>query len=118
MSFPVTIERIIPGGRGLAFHQGRAVFVPLSAPGDHILVHRVRDRRHYLEAQSIEIIEKSPQRAVPPCPYFGDCGGCDFQQLAYEQQLLSKREILLDALRRIGKINLSTSQVSLVPSPP
>jgi len=118
MPFPVTIERIIPGGHGLAFHQGRAVFVPLSAPGDHILVHRVRDRRHYLEAQSIEIIEKSHRRAVPPCPYFGDCGGCDFQQLTYEQQLLSKKEILLDALRRIGKIKLSDSRLSLIPSPP
>jgi 23S rRNA (uracil1939-C5)-methyltransferase len=117
MSFPVTIERLIPGGRGLAFHQGRAVFVPLCAPGDRILVHRVRDRRNYLEAQSIEIVEKSPQRVIPPCPYFGDCGGCDFQQLAYEHQLSSKGEILLDALARIGKIKLPTSKLSLIPSP-
>jgi 23S rRNA (uracil1939-C5)-methyltransferase len=116
--FLVNIERIIPGGHGLAFKEGRATFVPLSVPGDRVLVHQFRDRRHYLEAQSIEVVEGSAQRVAPPCPHFGDCGGCDFQHMTYECQLHSKQEILLDALRRVGKIRLSTSEISLIPSPP
>ena len=116
--FLVTIERIIPGGHGLAFQDGHATFVPLSVPGDRVLIHQFRDKRHYLEAQSIEIVEGAPERVVPPCPYFGDCGGCDFQHMTYDRQLQSKREILLDALSRVGKIRLSTSEISLVPSPP
>jgi len=116
--FLVEIERIIPGGHGLAFKDGRATFVPLSVPGDHILIHQFRDKRHYLEAQSIEIVEGSAQRAVPPCPYFADCGGCDFQHMTYECQLHSKRDILLDSLHRVGKIKFPASEISLVPSPP
>jgi 23S rRNA (uracil1939-C5)-methyltransferase len=116
--FLVNIERIIPGGHGLAFHEGRATFVPLSVPGDRILIHQFRDKRHYLEAQSIAVVEGSAQRVVPPCPHFGDCGGCDFQHMTYERQLLSKQEILLDTLNRVGKIRLLASDISLIPSPP
>jgi 23S rRNA (uracil1939-C5)-methyltransferase len=117
LPFTVTIEKIVPGGRGLGFHEGRAVFIPLSAPGDQVLVRRFRDRGHYLETESVKILTKSPLRATPPCQYFGDCGGCNFQHLNYEQQLLAKQEILLDVLQRIGKLQVSTSQLSLIASP-
>src|SRR5262245_23005492 len=116
--FLVKIERIIPGGRGLAFKDGHATFVPLTVPGDSILIQQFRDKRHYLEVQSMELIEGAPQRAVPPCPHFGDCGGCDFQQMTYDFQLQCKRDVLLDALNRVGKIRLTPSEIPLIPSPP
>src|SRR5215471_2810570 len=94
LPFTVTIEKIVAGGRGLGFHEGRAVFVPLSAPGDQILVRRFRDRGHYLETESVEILAESPLRAMPPCQHFGDCGGCNLQHINREQQLLTKQEIL------------------------
>jgi len=118
LPFTLRIERMIPGGKGLAFYQGRAVFIPHVVPGDLVLVREFWDRGSYLQALNIEILEPSPDRMPPPCPFFGDCGGCDFQQMTYSRQLQSKQEILLDALRRIGKINLSPDRVTVIPSPP
>jgi 23S rRNA (uracil1939-C5)-methyltransferase len=118
LPFTLRVERIIPGGKGLAFYQGRAVFVPHATPGDLVLVRGIRDRGSYLQALSFEILEPSHDRVLPPCPFYGDCGGCDFQQMTYSRQLYSKQEILLDALKRIGKIDLSPDKVTIFPSPP
>jgi 23S rRNA (uracil1939-C5)-methyltransferase len=117
-AFPVTIEKIIPGGRGLAFHEGRVVFVPSAVPQDRLLVRQIKDRNSYLEVEVLEILAPSPDRGVPPCPYFGVCGGCDLQQIQSGQQLVHKRGILLDALERIGKIQLQPGQVTMISSPP
>ncbi len=116
--FSTTIGKIIPGGRGLAFHEGKAVFVPFSVPGDKLLVRQCKDRTSYLEAEAFEVVEGSLHRTTPPCPYYGRCGGCDFQHMTYARQLESKREILVDALERIGKIRFPTSQLSVIPSKP
>jgi 23S rRNA (uracil1939-C5)-methyltransferase len=118
LPFVLRVERIIPGGKGLAFFQGRAVFVPQAAPGDLVLVREIRNRGSYLQALAFDILEPSPDRVRPPCPFFGDCGGCDFQQMNYSHQLHSKQEILLDALKRIGKIHLSPDRLNIFPSPP
>jgi 23S rRNA (uracil1939-C5)-methyltransferase len=116
--FLVTVERIIPGGRGLAFHNGRAVFIPYTVPGDKVLIREFKDRRSYLEAQSIEVVDPSLARRPAPCSHFGTCGGCDFQHMTYERQLDSKREILVDALKHVGKICFPASQIFVTPSPP
>jgi 23S rRNA (uracil1939-C5)-methyltransferase len=116
--FDITIERIIPGGRGLSFHKGRPVFVPFSAPGDLIRVISHRDRKSYLEATSAEVLSAAPCRREPLCIHFSSCGGCDFQHIEVNTQLEAKRGILVDALRRIGKIHYPASQIGLIPSPP
>src|SRR4030095_4742527 len=103
-SFLVTIERILPGGVGLAHADGKTVFVSLSAAGDKVRVRVDREQGTVLFASIIEILEPSPQRIEPPCPYFGLCGGCDFQQLTYEAQLKAKGEIIRDCLHRIAKL--------------
>lgn len=118
LPFILRVERIIPGGKGLAFFQGRAVFVPHATPGDLVLVREIRNRGSYLQALAFEILEPSPDRVRPPCPFFGDCGGCDFQQMTYSHQLHSKQEILLDALQRIGKIHFSPDRLNIFSSPP
>ena len=115
--FEVKVERIIPGGKGLGFHDNKAVFVPLAVPQDRIRVRRYRDKRSYLEVLESEIVHPSANRIAAPCPYFGICGGCDFQQMRYDAQIEAKRDILLDALRRIGKVEVSSSQVRLHSSP-
>lgn len=114
-SFLVTIERILPGGVGLAHADGKTVFVSLSAAGDKVRVRVDREQGTVLFASIIEILEPSPQRIEPPCPYFGRCGGCDFQQLTYEAQLKAKAEIIRDCLHRIAR--LEVPQVTVVPSP-
>lgn len=80
-------------------------------------VHRVQDRRSYLEVLEFEILQPSTERIAPPCRYFGQCGGCDFQQMSYARQLSAKKEMLLDALRRVGKMELSDSRVQVHASP-
>lgn len=112
----VTIERIVPGGLGLAHAAGRTFFVALAAPGDllRVRVERVQGRIVFASIQ--EILNPSPARTAPPCPYFGRCGGCDFQQLTYEAQLNAKREIIRDALRRIGRLELPMD-LRIVPAP-
>src|SRR3954465_2623191 len=100
----VTIERILPGGLGLAHAEGKTVMVALAAPGDRLRVHVDREKGSVSFASIVEIIEPSTQRIEPPCPYFGRCGGCDFQQMNYQAQLDAKVEIVKDCLHRIAKI--------------
>ncbi len=112
----VEIERLLPGGVGLAHAEGLTLFVSLAAPGDRlrIKVDRVQGKVGF--ASIVEILEPSPVRVEPPCPYFGLCGGCDFQQLSYEAQLAAKVEIIKDCLHRIAKIE-GPIDVPILPSP-
>ncbi|HXD31554.1 MAG TPA: class I SAM-dependent RNA methyltransferase [Pyrinomonadaceae bacterium] len=100
----LTIERILPGGFGLAHAEGKTIFVSLAAPGDVARVNIDRVRGNIAFASIVEIIKPSEQRIEPPCPYFGRCGGCDFQQLNYQAQLDAKVEIIRDCLHRIAGI--------------
>jgi 23S rRNA (uracil1939-C5)-methyltransferase len=101
----VLIERILPGGLGLAHADGRTLLVALAAPGDRVRVRVERVHGRVAFASITEIVSPSPVRVEPPCPYFGRCGGCDFQHLAYEAQLAAKVEIIRDCLRRIAQID-------------
>ena len=103
-SLEVEIERILPGGYGLAHSAGHTVFVSLAAPGDRLRVRVDRQQGNILFASIEEILVASPDRIEPPCPYFGRCGGCDFQQLTYEKQLVTKAEIIRDCLHRIARV--------------
>ena len=103
-SLEVEVERILPGGMGLAHAAGKTVFVSLAAPGDRLRVRIDRQQGELLFASIEEIITPSPLRVEPPCPYFGRCGGCDFQQLTYEAQLAAKTAIIRDCLRRIARL--------------
>lgn len=112
----VTIEKIIPGGHGLAFAENLTVFVALAVAGDRLRV-RIREKKGKVAfAEIVEIIEPSGQRVKPLCPYFGVCGGCDFQQMSYEAQLEAKVGIVKDCLTRIGKINYSP-EIQIIGSP-
>ena len=100
----VLIERILPGGRGLAHAGGRTILVSLAVPGDRVRVRLESIKGKVAFASIAEVIEPGPERIEPPCPYFGRCGGCDFQQLAYSAQLEAKAGIISDCLRRIARI--------------
>ena len=114
--FEVEIERILPGGMGLAHADGKTVFVSLAAPGDRVRVKIDRVQGELLFASIEEIITPSPVRVEPPCPYFGLCGGCDFQQLTYEAQLAAKAEIIRDCLHRIARLE-RVPEITVMPSP-
>ncbi|MDX6446758.1 MAG: rRNA (uracil1939-C5)-methyltransferase [Blastocatellia bacterium] len=114
----VTIERILPGGFGLAHAEGRTIMVALAAPGDRLRVRIDRVKGNVSFASIEEIIESSAERVEPPCPYFGRCGGCDFQQMNYQAQLNAKAEIIRDCLRRLARIeDLPDFQITPAPDP-
>jgi len=112
----VEIERILPGGVGLAHADGQTIFVSLAATRDVVRVQIDRTRGNVAFASIIEIIKPSPARVEPPCPYFGRCGGCDFQQLDYQAQLKAKVEIIRDCLHRIAHVELP-AEFEIQPSP-
>lgn len=84
------IEKLIYGGDGLARIDGRVVFIPYSIPGE--------------DWEEGKLEEAAPNRIQPECEYFGDCGGCSYQHLPYEDQLQQKKLILEEQLTRLGKI--------------
>ncbi|HEV7797087.1 MAG TPA: class I SAM-dependent RNA methyltransferase [Pyrinomonadaceae bacterium] len=112
----VEIERLLPGGVGLAHVEGLTLFVSLAAPGDVLRVKIDRVQGKVAFASIVEILKPSALRVEPPCPYFGRCGGCDFQQLNYEAQLEAKVEIIRDCLHRIAKIE-TPGPIRVTPSP-
>ena len=114
-TFEVEIERLLPGGVGLAHAAEMTVFVSLAAPGDRLRVKIDRVQGKTAFASIVEILQPSPVRIEPPCPYFGRCGGCDFQQLSYQAQLTAKLEIIRDCLHRIAKIE-PPNNIRIMPS--
>jgi 23S rRNA (uracil1939-C5)-methyltransferase len=111
----VEITKIVPRGLGLAFTEGSTVFVPLAAAGDKLSVDVREVKGNTVFAEIVEVITPSEDRIVPPCPYFGRCGGCDFQQMSYPAQVNAKLEMLRDCLHRIGKIDFD--EINIIPSP-
>jgi len=103
----VTIEKLVTGGDGLARHEGQAVFVPLTAPGDRVRVAVKERRKGFVRATVEEILEPGPGRQEPPCPWYGQCGGCDMQHLDPEHQRSAKADIVADCFKRLGKMDVS-----------
>lgn len=110
------IEAMMAGGDSLGHIEGMAVFVPGGAPGDLVEAAAVKRTRDYVIAKPTKIIEPSPLRREPPCPYFQYCGGCQWQHLKYDAQLDSKEWILKDSLERIGRMT-GAEMEPIVPSP-
>ncbi|MDP9365932.1 MAG: class I SAM-dependent RNA methyltransferase [Chloroflexota bacterium] len=111
-----TIERIVPGGLGLAHAAGRTLFVRGAAPGDRLRA-RIERRQGAVDfASVVEVVEPSPERVEPPHPEATLCGGCDFQHLSYEAQLAAKAAIVTDCLRRIAKVD-APGDPPIEPSP-
>ena len=111
-----TIERIVPGGDGIAHGSGLTLFVPLTAPGDTVRVRLDRRRGQVAWGTATELLAPGPNRAEPPCPYYGTCGGCDLQHLTYAAQLEAKLGIVRDSLSRIARID-PPDDLAIVPSP-
>jgi 23S rRNA (uracil1939-C5)-methyltransferase len=109
---PFTIEKLIYGGDGLthlpadAEGRSKAVFVPFVLPGEQVEATIREERPGFARAELREVVQSSPRRIAPKCPYFQQCGGCHYQHASYEQQLEIKAEILRENLRRLAKLEL------------
>ena len=98
------IEKLVYGGEGLARIEGEIYFVPFVIPGEKVHIRPLRKKQNYWKAELVAIVEASPDRVEPQCPYFSRCGGCHWQHMRYETQLQWKRNIVIESLERIGKI--------------
>jgi 23S rRNA (uracil1939-C5)-methyltransferase len=105
MPFELTPQKLVYGGDALGHYQGGTVLVPRALPGERLEVEEVRTAKGVMHARPLRVITAAPERVTPPCPYFGSCGGCQYQHLNDESQSAWKREILRETLRRIGKIS-------------
>lgn len=105
--FEIEVGGAVAGGRGLARHEGKIVLVAGALPGERVRVRVTRDEKRWAEADVVDVLTPHAGRRVAPCPHAADCGGCDFQHAAYDVQLGMKRDIVLDAFRRIGSLDVS-----------
>ncbi len=101
---PALIESLSHDGRGVARIEGKTVFVWGGLPGEEVLFYFTRRRRTHDEGTVCEVLKPSPDRIPPRCPHFGVCGGCSLQHMRSEAQITLKQGVLMDALKRIGKV--------------
>jgi 23S rRNA (uracil1939-C5)-methyltransferase len=106
------IDSLAYGGNGVARLNGFVVFVRRALPGDTVRARVTKVKRNHAEAVSLEVVEAGAPRVEAPCAHYPACGGCRFQDLAYEAQLAAKAQQVADALRRIGGFG------DLEPEPP
>ena len=83
----VKIEKYDDLGRGIAYLNGKVLFVPKTVPGDIVEIAVINDKKNFSECQVLKYIEYSPERINSSCPYFDSCGGCDFLNVKYENSL-------------------------------
>ena len=102
----LTIESMTYGADGLAHaDSGKAVFVQGAVAGDTVEAEIVQDGKSFMRARTTEILEPSPDRIQPPCPFVGICGGCSWGNLSRTAQLAAKEQNLRSTLERIGKFS-------------
>ena len=99
------VDSLAYGGSGVSRHDGFVVFVRGGVPGDDVRARVTRVKRGFAEGVVTEVVRPSSTRVVAPCPHFGVCGGCRFQDLAYDVQVAEKERQVRDALVRIGRFD-------------
>jgi 23S rRNA (uracil1939-C5)-methyltransferase len=118
----LNIEKLVYGGDGLArlpgdeHGPGKAVFVPFVLEGEKIEASLLEQKRGFARGRTESILQASPDRVEPLCPYFQRCGGCHYQHADYDHQLGIKATILKETFRRVAKIELET-KITIHPSP-
>src|SRR5262247_1833821 len=96
----LSIDDLAFGGEGVGRLDGYVMFVRGGLPGDRLRVRVTETRARYGRGVIDEVLTRGPDRVDPPCPYFGGCGGCRLQHLAYEAQLAFKAKQVRDCLER------------------
>ena len=98
----VTIHDLAFGGEGVGRLDELVVFVPFVIPGETVEAEVTEVKKKFARARLVRVVTASPERVEPRCPYFGECGGCQYQHLAYPAQLRAKHKQIADLFQRVG----------------
>ncbi len=98
----VTIQDVAFGGEGVARVHDFVLFVPFVVVGEEVEVEIVEVKKKYARARLLRVLKAAPERVAPPCRYFGECGGCQYQHIDYPAQLRLKHKQIADLFQRIG----------------
>lgn len=98
----LTVEQMAHGGGALGRLDGRVGLIDYAVPGEEVRAVIRRDKKDFFQGEAIEVLQAAPERVAPPCPYYGPCGGCQWQHIDYAAQLRYKQGIVEEQLRRIG----------------
>lgn len=102
----ITIDKLIAGGDGLGYIDGKAHFIPGVLPGEVVEIEITENKKGFNRCEVTKILEPSQFRETPFCPIYEECGGCNLQYTSYENQLKLKKQIVMDIFRRNGNTDL------------
>jgi 23S rRNA (uracil1939-C5)-methyltransferase/tRNA (uracil-5-)-methyltransferase len=111
----ITIETLTNLGHGLARVDGWVVMVPFALPGERVIARVYRNHKNYSDAELVQVLVASPNRVEPRCPLFGQCGGCQYQNMRYKEQIAWKRQQVAELLKHMARIEHAVEPV--IPSP-
>ena len=109
--YTATVEGYSSEGLGIVRIEGAVVFVPQAIRGEEIDLRITKVMKTAAAGEIVKIRKPSPERMKPECPYFGKCGGCDFQHMSYTEELAAKRQHVQDAITRIGGIDIEVEEI-------
>ena len=97
------------GGEGIAAHEGKVCFVEGAIPGETVEARILQDKKNFLRARTLRVVESSPDRVEAPCPHYGICGGCQYQHVSYEAERRFKESQVRETLERLAGVKISVS---------
>ena len=109
--YTATVEGYSSEGLGIVRIDGAVVFVPQAIRGEEIDLKITKVMKTAAAGEILKVRKASAERAKPECPYFGKCGGCDFQHMSYTEELWAKRQRVQDAITRIGGIEIEVEEI-------
>lgn len=108
----LTIVDIAFGGEGVAREGELVIFVPFVMIGEEVEAEITEVKKSFARARLLRVLRPSPERVQPQCPYFGDCGGCQYQHISYSAQLRIKQKQISDLFQRIGRMAPTVEEVA------
>src|SRR5579871_6730537 len=108
---------MVAGGNAIAHEDdGRVVLVEGALPGERVVVEPIEVKPDVVRGRVQQVLDPSADRIAPPCPYVAaGCGGCGWQHITPDAQVAYKRDIVLDALRRIARVDVGLAPTVALP---
>jgi 23S rRNA (uracil1939-C5)-methyltransferase len=111
--YSIEVSGLGHSGEGVGRYEGFTVFIPHAMPGERVQVKVTEVKKNYARGELLSVITPSPHRVKPVCHIYEECGGCQLQHMSYGEQLTWKRQVVVDAITRIGKLRAVTVHPTL-----